>query len=535
MISKIIIKNYKGIKDASVTFNKNRNILVGNNGVGKSTVIEALTLALGFGLRDLDITPYLFHTSTWKEYSDSKKLPSIEIEVYFYENERLSSFHGKNNSLKEDTTGIRLTIAFDPAYSELYASEKDKCTHIPCEYYTYTRLGFSGDAVKQLNIPISVKVIDSTSLLFHTRGSKYITKLTQDSLSNEDKISMKSALRTLKQRFENDEQIQGVNKKLNEKSDTIRPGLSMSIDLVSQATWNTIIHPTLEGVPVSQLGLGEQCILKTLLSIPQNTDIKPTIYIIEEPESHLSHIKLYELLSLLERQIQGQLIVTTHSSFVANKLDLQNLILLSNDGIKLHTTSLRDLSKETYQFFYKAVHYPTLRVALCDKVILVEGITDELVVTYYYNKTYGGKHPFHDGIELIVCNGLTFRYFITLAKSLHKKVAVITDNDHECIEKLSNRYGDQDKLYRLFTESDTDLYTLEVAFTRANKEYIELLIKIVALRLREHTLEAITGYMSNNKSTWAYRLLEYYDSNKESCIIDVPQYIKDAISWIKEE
>ena len=212
MISKIIIKNYKGIKDASVTFNKNRNILVGNNGVGKSTVIEALTLALGFGLRDLDITPYLFHTSTWKEYSDSKKLPSIEIEVYFYENERLSSFHGKNNSLKEDTTGIRLTIAFDPTYSELYASEEDKCTHIPCEYYTYTRLGFSGDVVKQLNIPISVKVIDSTSLLFHTRGSKYITKLTQDSLSNEDKISMKSALRTLKQRFENDEQIQGVNK-----------------------------------------------------------------------------------------------------------------------------------------------------------------------------------------------------------------------------------------------------------------------------------------------------------------------------------
>ena len=94
MISKIIIKNYKGIKDANITFNKNRNILVGNNGVGKSTVIEALTLALGFGLRDLDITPYLFHTSTWKEYSDLKVLPSIEIEVYFYENERLSSFHG---------------------------------------------------------------------------------------------------------------------------------------------------------------------------------------------------------------------------------------------------------------------------------------------------------------------------------------------------------------------------------------------------------------------------------------------------------
>ena len=73
MISKIIIKNYKGIKDANIVLNKDRNILVGNNGVGKSTVIEALTLALGFGLRDLDITPYLFHTSTWKEDVNSKK------------------------------------------------------------------------------------------------------------------------------------------------------------------------------------------------------------------------------------------------------------------------------------------------------------------------------------------------------------------------------------------------------------------------------------------------------------------------------
>lgn len=535
MIDKLIIKNYKGIKDACVTFNSNRSILVGNNGVGKSTVIEALTLVLGFGLRDLDVTPYLFHASTWREYAVSKELPAIEIEVYFCEDERLFSFHGKNNSLKEDTVGIRLTIAFDPAYSELYASEKEKCTHIPCEYYTYTRLWFSGEVVKQLSIPISVKIIDSSSMLFHTRGSKYITKLTLDSLSNEDKVYMKSALRTLKQSFEDDTHVKNVNEKLNEKSSTIRQGLSMSIDLVSQTTWNTIIHPTLEGIPVSQLGLGEQCILKTLLSIPQSIDIKPTIYIIEEPESHLSHVKLYELLSLLEDQIQGQLIVTTHSSFVANKLDLQNLILLSRSEFGVQAISLKDLPKETYQFFYKTVNYPTLRVALCDKVILVEGITDELVVTYYYHKTYDGKHPFHDGIELIVCSGLTFRYFVSLAKSLGKKVAVITDNDHNDIGKLSDRYGDQDELYRLFTECNPDIYTLEVSFIQANTERIEELIKIVTLRLPENTQDAITRYMCNNKSTWAYRLLEYYDKNKENCTIDVPQYVKDAIDWIKKE
>ena len=181
------------------------------------------------------------------------------------------------------------------------------------------------------------------------------------------------------------------------------------------------------------------------------------------------------------------------------------------------------------------MNYPTLRVALCDKVILVEGITDELVVTYYYHKTYDGKHPFHDGIELIVCSGLTFRYFVSLAKSLGKKVAVITDNDHNDIGNLSDRYGDQDELYRLFTERNPDIYTLEVSFIQANTERMEELIKIVTLRLPENTQDAITRYMCNNKSTWTYRLLEYYDKNKENCTIDVPQYIKDAIDWIKKE
>ena len=181
------------------------------------------------------------------------------------------------------------------------------------------------------------------------------------------------------------------------------------------------------------------------------------------------------------------------------------------------------------------MNYPTLRVALCDKVILVEGITDELVVTYYYNKTYDGKHPFHDGIELIVCSGLTFRYFVSLAKSLGKKVAVITDNDKKRIEQLSGNYGDQDDLYRLFTEDDTNLYTLEVAFTHVNQERIESLGQIVAPSLRDYTLDSIKTFMLNNKSQWSYRLIEYYDNNKVDCTIDVPQYIKDAIDWIKRE
>ena len=70
------------------------NIIVGNNGIGKSTLIEAMALALGYGINQLEITQYLFHASTWKEFDDSKVLPEIIIELYF--NKALSAeYSGK--------------------------------------------------------------------------------------------------------------------------------------------------------------------------------------------------------------------------------------------------------------------------------------------------------------------------------------------------------------------------------------------------------------------------------------------------------
>ena len=83
MIKKIIIRNYKGIKSLELDFNNFRTILVGNNGVGKSTIIEALQLALG-GDSKIELTLFSFHKSCWSVTDRNvSNLPKIEIEVYF--------------------------------------------------------------------------------------------------------------------------------------------------------------------------------------------------------------------------------------------------------------------------------------------------------------------------------------------------------------------------------------------------------------------------------------------------------------------
>ena len=46
-IKKLIIKNYKSIKDETFVFNKGINVLVGKNNAGKSNIVLALNEILG--------------------------------------------------------------------------------------------------------------------------------------------------------------------------------------------------------------------------------------------------------------------------------------------------------------------------------------------------------------------------------------------------------------------------------------------------------------------------------------------------------
>ena len=82
-IQKVIIKNYKIFKNYEIDFNKDLNILVGDNETGKSTILEAVNLALTGKLNNSllsnDISPYLFN----KDISDKYIEDNIENWDYF--------------------------------------------------------------------------------------------------------------------------------------------------------------------------------------------------------------------------------------------------------------------------------------------------------------------------------------------------------------------------------------------------------------------------------------------------------------------
>lgn len=533
MIKRIVIKNYKCIKEADIEFNDFKNIIVGNNGVGKSTLMEALSLVLGYGLNKFEITPHIFNIESLQEFENNRNnLPNILIEVYFTQ-DVLGELAGENNSSSKYASGLYFKVEFNESYLGIYSDElrDNPLTNLPCEYYHYERMWFSQKPVVQYKMPFSVQIIDSTSLFFSTTSNQYINHLIEKYLGEDDSVKIRTSLRHLQENFVNNNDIQNIN----EKIDGQKSGLSLSVDVTSRIERRDIITPFVNNIPVTQIGAGEICHLKTILALGNGiNNNKPKVIILEEPENHLSHTKMYELLRDIEHRLDEentQLFITTHNSYIANKLDLCNLIMLENTSYTLNATKFHG-NDNTSKFFTKVCHYPTLRMILSKAVILVEGPTDELIVTYHYYKNFNHKHPFNDGIELIAVGGTMFKEYVTLLKNFNKKVAIVTDNDGMCIENLINKRGLEnciDKNIMLFTETDRSITTLEPSFVKANQDKLQMLSDFIRNNKEQNdTSESLIKYMEHNKTEWSYKLLR----DIETADFRTPPYIVDAIDWI---
>ncbi|MBT3208716.1 MAG: AAA family ATPase [Bacteroidetes bacterium] len=536
-IKKVNIENLKCFKGKfTIGLNDGINILVGNNEAGKSTILEAIHLALtgllyGRYLRN-ELSQYLFNIDIINNFlekiNNDKEcdLPHILIEVFFYGNDN-PILEGNNNSDKEKAEGVSCKIEFDENYKEEYENLiKNKISTIPIEYYKITWKSFARETITSRSIPIKSVIIDSSSYRFQNGSDIYIARIIKDNLDNKQKASISQAYRKLKEIFMEDESIKEINKKIQETPNITEKDVKISVDLSTKNAWETTLMTYLNEIPFHQIGKGEQCIIKTNLALSHKKNSEANLILLEEPENHLSHAKLNEFVySIISNHDNKQIIISTHSSFVANKLGLENLLLLNNRNI----SRLNDLSVDTYEFFKKLSGFETLRLVLSKKTILVEGPSDELIVQKAYQEKHG-KLPIEDEIDIISVK-LTFKRFLEIAKIIEKPVAVVTDNDGKYEKKITNKYKDYSEIecITIFADDRNTLNTLEPQFVDANKSQLETLCNTIDIDFLEYdTIDKISEYMQKNKTDWALSVFE------SAIKLNYPDYINRVIEWCNE-
>lgn len=529
-IERVLIENYRCLKNADVAFNQKMNVVVGNNESGKSTLLEAIHLALTGQLNGrplaIELHPYVFNVDLVFQYFEKRKQgqtpepPRILIELYLADDQSLTKLKGKSNQLSLDQPGVSLSIELNPALTKefaQYVSDPTEVQTVPIEYYVVRWRSFAeNDISNAREIPLNASLIDASTIRNNVAASRYITEMVKESLNQSEKVDLALAYRLMKHRFLEQPKVQTINDALARKKGKIsEKTISLSIDTSARATWEAGIIPHLDDIPLQLVGKGEQNAIK--IKFAMETSAKSNIILIEEAENHLSYSCLNELIGhIAEHAGDRQIFITTHSSFVLNKLGVESVLLFQR-GDALRLNELKD--QTTRDYFMKLPGHDTLRLILSKRSILVEGPSDELIVQRAYHQKHG-KMPLEHGVDVISVNSLAFKRFLQVAVAMNKEADVVTDNDGN-VDALKRKYADffNSDGISIHYDDDEAANTLELQLMKKNG------LKVVNAVLNADFPDEQTAinHMIDNKSSTA---LKFFETAVEW---EVPDYIDGAI------
>jgi putative ATP-dependent endonuclease of OLD family len=510
IIKKLITKNYKKFGGKTFEFNDDVNIIVGDNAMGKSSILEAIELATNCSFRgrplSLEIALELMNARAAAAYlaGDLKHatLPEVVIELFV---DGIPEYRGTHNSLTEDTQGITLKIAFDPdllaKYDELVQDAKNVRT-VPIEFFKIEWHDFAGNQIKSLTRKAKSLLIDPSRLHPTYGKSQYITGLLAAALTKDELAHLNLDFRQLKNVFDEQQHVTLINKSLDADKTITNGTLKIIADIAANRGIEASLQLAIDDVAFPLVGKGEQSQVQIKLAI-QNKAKAVNFILLEEPENHLSHMNLTRLIKYIEEHGNGlQVFICTHSSYVLNKLSIAKLCLVGADYIRL-----KDIDPLVSVKIKRLPGYDTLRAVLANKVILVEGPSDELILKKLYLSKHG-KLPEEDGIEILVVRGLGFETYLEIVKGIGTRTHVLKDNDNDYKANIA-AYQDKYKAYpniKFLAPTDNNLNSLEPALIAEHGKSIAALNAFAKLILSKQTynlyekepdLAAKTAYLRN--------------------------------------
>lgn len=517
IIEKIKLHNFKRFQDFTVKFNPEINLLIGDNEAGKSSILSAIDIVLSGSRSKIETLGLdsLFNIQIIENFlaPDKKyaELPTLSIELYLNEQNN-PDLNGKANSDDIVCDGLRLVCEpNDKLSKEIKEILKQDDANFPFEYYTINYKTFAGETYTGYRKFLKHILIDNTQISNEYATRQYVTSMYHSIIDDAEKNKHQNEYRKHKKNFRDT-----VLKELNDRI----KDYSFSIKTNSKSNLETDLTISEDEIEIENKGKGRQCFIKTEFALKDKETDLDTI-LIEEPENHLSHINMKKLIQRIASSEHKQLFIATHNNLISTRLDLRKTILLNSNSQT--PVLLNDLTKDTAKFFIKAPNNNILEFILSDKVVLVEGDAEYILMDNFYKNETSEKLE-NSNIHIISVGGTSFKRYLEIAKFLKIKTAVIRDNDKNyqvnCIENYSEYVDDRIKV---FADTDNYRYTFEIAIYQDNKNICDKLWEAGRKTL------SVQDYMLKNKADVAFELLD-----KKSTEISTPNYIKEAIEWIRK-
>ena len=538
-IKKIIVKNYKLLRDENISLNPGINIFVGDNDAGKSTILEALSILttgkLNGNFLDRQLKANMFNRHARFEYINAIKEnrrpepPKIIFEAYF---EGDAQYKGTQNSLSEDTSGINVTVEINQNNSASYKEllDRGEVKDIPVELYSVSCHYFSGEQVMFRNCPFKSVVVDAGRKEYIDIVNHFASGCVDDNLLPIDLTNLAVAYKKSRKVFQEDEAVKKLNESVKNSPTIQGKQISLEIREVNTDDWKRQLTMVVDSVHFEYLGFGTQNSIKIELAL-KNAGEQANVVLMEEPENNLSFANMSKLIGHVLKSEGKQVFIATHSSYIANKLDLSKVHLVREGEV----FPFNDISDDTKKYFIKLPGYDTLRFILSEKTILVEGPTDDLIVQRAY-RDENGKLPLDDGIDVFVVDSLAFKRFCEIAKLLGKKTVIVTDNDGDVQSNICKKYKDylNDDNFTFFYESDENLKTIESCVLDANCENdipSDSFKSVISVQgsMMNKSRDDILSFMLKHKTEWALRVFDADASDR----INYPEYIKNVVKHFK--
>ena len=421
--------------DLEVSFTKNLNVLIGENDSGKTAIIDAIKLILKT------------HSFEWIRLEDEdfyKNTKNLRIECRFddlspEEAKNFIEWFGTEEEAGEEKVYLRVFLeaqknderifpfdikaGADGEGRSLTADSKEKLKII----YLRPLRDAKGEFVPRKNSRLSqilrghevFKGKNDTHKLVTDVFSKFRKKI-EDYFENDKGKMIKMTLSdSLKHFFGEDKEFDfGVTK---QKLKNILEALKLTLE---------------DG----NLGLGSHnlfFIASELLNLKRTKWDGIRLGLIEELEAHLHPQAQLRVIDSLQQEKEVQFILTTHSSNLASKVKLGNLIICADDLENKHNvfsmkTGSTKLDEEDYKFLEKFLDVTKANLFFAKGVILVEGWTEEILIPILAKKI--GINLTEKGVSVVNVGGTAFLRYAKIfqrdsAPFMTIPVSVITDLD----------------------------------------------------------------------------------------------------------